>query len=181
MFRISIFGFRILNIAVYNKPMSDKTKFIVLALALLIIAAPLAVWAASPSLVPCGRSSDSNPDDKIDETAPCSLCHLYVLVQNVLDFMMWTIAPIVAVLAVGWAGFNIMISGEQPGLRAKGFGIIKTTVIGLAIMFAGWVLINEALLFFTGKDNTGTANKTSFIQSPWNQVTCIPPTYIKAD
>ena len=157
--------------------MSGKTKFIVLALALLIIAAPLAAWAAG--LVPCGLSEDDIGTKNIDESAPCSLCHLYVLVQNVLDFMMWTIAPIVAVLAVGWAGFNIMISGEQPGLRAKGFGIIKTTVIGLAIMFAGWVLINEALLFFTGKDNTGTANKTSFIQSPWNQVTCSVPVQIQ--
>ena len=158
--------------------MSGKTKFIVLALALLIIAAPLAVsWAG---LVPCGLSSNDT-STPYDESAPCNLCHLYILTQKILDFMMWTIAPIVAVLAVGWAGFNIMISGEQPGLRAKGFGIIKTTIIGLAIMFAGWVLINEALLFFTGKDNTGTANKTSFIQSPWNEVTCIPPTYIKAN
>ena len=179
--------------------MSGKTKFIILALALLIISAPLAVWAASPSLVPCGLSQDypdcvnnKCPDGTactadgmcinqggVNEKDPCSLCHLYILTQKILDFMMWTIAPIVAVLAVGWAGFNIMISGEQPGLRAKGFGIIKTTIIGLAIMFAGWVLINEALLFFTSKDeDTGFAK---IISNPWNQVICIPPDYIKAD
>ena len=178
--------------------MSGKTKFIMLALALLIITAPLSAWAVSPSLVPCGLSQDypdcvnnkcpdgtnCTADGKcinqggINEEDPCSLCHLYILTQRILGFMMWTIAPIVAVLAVAWAGFNILISGEKPGLRAKGFDIIKTTVIGLAIMFAGWVLINEALIFFTGKDNTGTA-KISFIQSPWNQVTCVPPQYIE--
>ena len=165
--------------------MSGKTKFIVLALALLIIVAPLAAWAAG--LVPCGLSEDDIGTKNIDESAPCSLCHLYVLVQNVLDFMMWTIAPIVAVLAVGWAGFNIMISGEQPGLRAKGFGIIKTTVIGLAIMFAGWVLINEVLLFFgrpqgaTDESKTGSVVEQAGKWMPWNQVTCVPPQYIESN
>src|SRR3989344_8966823 len=156
--------------------MSIKKKFIILALSLLIIAAPLAVsWAG---LVPCGVS-ENNPATVIDETAPCSLCYLYVLVQNVLYFMMWTIAPIVAVLAVGIAGFKIMISGEKPGLRADGFKIIQTTVIGLAIMFAGWVLINEALLFFgrpqgaTDESKTGSVVEQAGKWMPWNQVTCI--------
>jgi len=177
--------------------MSGKTKFIILTLSLLITAVPLSAWAAY-SLVPCGLSQDYSdcvnnkcPDGTactadgmcinqggVNEKDPCSLCHLYILTQKILDFMMWTIAPIVAVLAVGWAGFNIMISGEQPGLRAKGFGIIKTTIIGLAIMFAGWVLINEALLFFTnstGKTTSGTtASQIKFINNPWNQVTCLP-------
>ena len=177
--------------------MSGKTKFIILTLSLLIIAAPLSAWAAY-SLVPCGLSQDYSdcvnnkcPDGTactadgmcinqggVNEKDPCSLCHLYILIQRILGFIMWTIAPIVAVLAIGIAGFKIMISGEKPGLRADGFKIIQKTVIGLAIMFAGWVLINEALLFFTGKDNTGTA-KISFIQSPWNQVTCVPPKYIE--
>src|SRR3989344_5972719 len=156
--------------------MSGKTKFIVLALALLIIAAPLAAWAG---LVPCGLSEDDIGTENVDESAPCSLCHLYVLVQNVLDFIMWTIAPIVAVLAVGIAGFKIMISGEKPGLRADGFKIIQTTVIGLAIMFAGCVLINEALLFFgrpqgaTDESKTGSVVEQAGKWMPWNQVTCI--------
>ena len=114
--------------------MSIKKKFIILTLSLLIIATPLAVWAAG--LVPCGVS-ENNLATVIDETAPCSLCH-----------------------------------------RAKGFGIIKTTIIGLAIMFAGWVLINEALLFFTNSTGTTTsgtsASQIKFINNPWNQVTCLP-------
>src|SRR3989344_9149197 len=155
--------------------MSGKTKFIVLVLALLIIAAPLASVAAydpTKGHVPCVTSA--NP-------APCSLCHLYVLIDNVLDFIMWYIAPIVAVLAVGWAGFNIMISGEQPGLRAKGFGIIKTTIIGLAIMFAGWVLINEALIFFANEINDNGRKVGSVTKDvnnyllPWNKIKCSVP------
>ena len=161
--------------------MSGKTKFIVLALALLIIAAPLAAWAAG--LVPCGLSEDDIGTENVDESAPCSLCHLYVLVQNVLDFIMWIIAPIVAVLAVGWAGFKIMISGEKPGLRAEGFKIIQTTIIGLAIMFAGWVLINEALLFFTHKTDgqtTGTIiSDDNNYWLPWNEVECSMPIQIQ--
>ena len=158
--------------------MSVQTKFIVLTLMLLIISVPLSAWAAG--LVPCGVS-ENNPATVIDETAPCSLCHLYVLIDNILDFIMWTIAPIVAVLAVGWAGFNIMISGEQPGLRAKGFGIIKTTVIGLAIMFAGWVLINEALIFFAN-ETTDNGRKVGSVTKdvnnyllPWNKIKCSVP------
>lgn len=82
---------------------------------------------------------------------------------------MWQITPVVAVLAIGIAGFKILISGANPGLRADGYKIIRTTITGLAIMFAAWVVMNEALLFFTSSQTTGTA---TILANPWDRVTC---------
>ena len=133
---------------------------------LVVVATPFVSFAAYDSakgLVPCGTTSYSTP---------CSLCHLYILIQDILYFLMWIIAPVVAVLAIGIAGFKILISGANPGLRADGYKIIRTTITGLVIMFAAWVVMNEVLLFFTNKpDATGTAK---ILSSPWNQVKCIP-------
>lgn len=143
----------------------------------MILAAPLGVWAVDTvytykpdeGLVPCGTSA--NP-------APCSICHLYVLIQRILGFLMFTVAPVVAVLAISIAGFRILISGDNPGQRSEGYKIIKTTITGLVIMFAGWVLINEALFFFT--QTSGTANSSNptrlmFLKSPWNSIQCVKP------
>lgn len=143
-------------------------KIILTLFLLAVIAAPLASFAAvadkydpANGLVPCGTTA---------YPTPCSLCHLYILIQWILDFMMWYIAPVVAVLAIGWAGFKILISGDNPGLRNKGFEIIRTTVTGLVIMFAAWVVINEALLFFTSSSDT--ANPAKILTNPWNQIAC---------
>lgn len=140
------------------------SKIILILLLLAVIATPLvslAEYSAKKGLVPCGSTASG--------VEYCSLCHLYVLIQNILDFVMWYIAPVVAVLAIGIAGFKILISGANPGQRADGYKIIKTTITGLAIMFAAWVVMNEALLFFTSSQMTGTA---TILTNPWNEVKC---------
>lgn len=177
--------------------MNNLLKIILIFLLSALTAAPLVVLASSPSLVPCGLSQDyqdcvdnkcpdgtacSGANDAclgyggINEKAPCSLCHLYILIQRILGFIMWTVAPIVAVLGVAWGGFNILIAGENPGKRAEGFKIIQKTVVGLVIMFAGWVLMNEVLFFFTSSSGTADiTNPTKILQSPWNKVECELP------
>lgn len=148
--------------------MNNFSKTILIFLLFALIAAPLASFAIdigkydpAKGLVPCGTTA--NP-------TPCNLCYLYILIRNILDFLMWYIAPIVAVLAIGIAGFKILISGDNPGSRNKGFEIIRTTVTGLVIMFAAWVVMNEALLFFTQPSDS--AKPAKILQSPWNEVKC---------
>jgi len=150
--------------------MSGITKIILIFLLLLIAAAPLAVFAAD-SLVPCGRKADSNLTDDIDETAPCTLCHLFVLAQRILNFIMWQIAPVLAVLVIAWGGFKMLTAGANPGRRQEGIKSIQTAVIGLLIVFTAWVIVNEVLLFFAPAVKEGGLKG---LQSPWNQISCVP-------
>lgn len=152
--------------------MSDTQKYIIISLLLLLIAAPFTVFAG---LVPCGRSADAGAT--AEEQEPCSICHLYVLAQKIINFLMWTATPALAALGFAIGGFKILISGPQPGLRQAGIKTIKDTVYGLLIVFGAWIIINQLLLTFAGGAGTG---KVPFLSSPWNTISCpgvssVPP------
>lgn len=149
--------------AVYNGFM--KKKILVLGVLFATIPFIALAWDIGNPLVPCG--TDANK-------VSCNLCHLFVLGQNIVDFLTKVIAPSIAVLAFALAGFKILISGGSPGKRQEGMNIIKNTIIGLLIVFGAWIIINELLLFFADTKITGTAG-ISGLKMPWDTIECIAP------
>jgi len=145
--------------------MKNKKSLVIIGIALVMFV-PLIVSAQTP-LVPCGTSY-----------APtlCSLCHLFTLTQNILNFLAWIIAPTLAVLIVAIGGFKILISGPAPGKRNEGINSIKIAITGLLIVFAAWVVINEVLLFFTNTsvDDAAKIDITN-IPLPWHKIKCEIP------
>lgn len=138
-------------------------KQILIIISLILVAIILvAPQLASAGLVPCGTTA--NP-------TPCSLCHIFTLLQDILDFLAWQIAPALAILIVAWGGFLILMSGANPGWKQSGIQAIRTAVIGLLIMFAGWVIVNEVLLYFS-KTNQESSGKATIFQNPWNEIKC---------
>lgn len=123
----------------------------------MVLGIPLFVFAAG--LVPC---------------TACTLCDLYLLAQNIIDFLMWQATPIIAIFAFSWAGFKILISGPNPGLRSEGFGIMRKTLIGILIVFSSWIIINEVILFFSGTSKNAGIGGT-VLANPWNKVDCALP------
>lgn len=133
-----------------------------------MLSAPL---FASAGLVTCGLSSQDVAGTAAIE-GMCTLCDLYVLAQKIVNFLMWQVTPIIAILAFSWAGFKILISGPNPGLRSEGFGIIKKTLVGIVIVFSSWIIINEVLLFFSGKSTADPNVGGTVLSLPWNDVNC---------
>ncbi len=136
-----------------------RQKFLWGVLMMTVVLVPLFVfaWAPGDPLVPCGTSE--HPES-------CSLCHIYVLAQNIIGFLMWVAAPVLAVLGFTWGGFKILVSGANPGLRADGFRIIKTVLWGLLIVFGAWIVVNELLQFFA---------RGGFQAIPWTEIQCRRP------
>jgi len=126
--------------------MSYASKIIFLAVIALVIVGSVPVFAAG-SLVPCGLSAD-DPNTPVNEANPCTLCHIYILGHNIINFLMWELAPVFAILSISWGGFKILISGANPGLRQEGIRIIKNTLYGLLIVFGAWIIIDTLLHFF---------------------------------
>lgn len=157
--------------AVYNEFMWKK----LLIFGVLFAAIPVITlaWDIGDPLVPCGLSFDDSSTTTYNEKDPCSLCHVFVLGQNIVDFLTKAIAPALAVLAFAWAGFKILTSGGSPGQRQEGMKIIRNTVIGLLIVFGAWIIINELLLFFASTLYEPSA--TPLLQMPWNEITCLMP------
>lgn len=147
--------------------MKSKKSLIAIGIALIVFA-PL---IASAGLVPCGGTGASDTP-----TVPCNLCHLFTLIQKILNFLAWIIAPTLAVLVIAVGGFKIMLSGPKPGLRNEGIDAIKIAITGLLIVFAAWVVINETLLFFTNTPVDGAAKlNIAEIPLPWHKIECVTP------
>lgn len=120
-------------------------------------------------LVPCGLSQD-DPDQAGDQTVPCQFCHLFVLFNNVMKFLLIRIVPILAVLMIAIGGFMYIfayISGDtgsgggQPPLISQAKKLFASVAIGLLIIYSAWFFVN---LFF---QILGVADWIGFTKGGW--------------
>ena len=108
-------------------------------------------------LVPCGREG----------TSPCTLCHLFELLDNILRFILTCLAPLVAVLMLTFGGLLFVLSQfdiVSLGIFVQAKGIVTAVVVGLVIIFGGWVLLNAFLLTIGMADWTGLGT--------WWEISC---------
>lgn len=88
---------------------------------------------------------------------PCTLCDLYELGANIIDFGLKYLAiPIVAAMLL-WGGFLMLTSGGNPNRISEGKKVIVNSIAGLALAFFGWVIINTLLQTFAFKVNFRSA------------------------
>lgn len=113
-------------------------------------------------IVPCGRISD-NCTTPIDERASCDLCSFFYMTKNVVNYVLLMVIA-VAVLILVIAGVLFVFSGENPGNAASAKSAVTAAVIGLVIIFSGWLLV-ALFLQLIGYNNAAT----------WNQVNCNVP------
>jgi hypothetical protein len=118
-------------------------------------------------LVPCGRLIDiGTPNEN------CTFCHFFILFKNILDFIMWILAPILGVLFIVLGGFLILTSRGSPTQFNQGKLFIIWALLGFAIMLIAWILINSVFSVLKLQDWTGLK------VGEWWQVSCnvpVPP------
>jgi len=118
-------------------------------------------------IIPCGRISD-NCSTSIDERAPCNLCHIVILANNVINLLI-KLAGIFALLALVVGGFLYVISaGDVSSISNAKNGITKA-LWGFVIILIVWILINILMVIFGFEDPFGDGR--------WNVINCnIPAT-----
>ena len=99
----------------------------------LFFAAAAPVLAAG--LVPCGGPGES----------PCDLCFLFSMVKTIVDFIFLLIIPPVAALIIILSGFNLIVNKDSAEAMNKTKKVLFSTLMGLAIILTGWVVVNTAL------------------------------------
>jgi len=87
-------------------------------------------------IVPCGTGT--NPES-------CTLCHLWELASNIINFLSFNLAIPMAVLLFVAAGIIFLISGGNQEKVTLARSIYNNTVIGLFIIFTSWLLIDTLL------------------------------------
>lgn len=129
-----------------------KMKKILLASFLLLF---LNINSAQAALVKCGGVGQK----------ACEFCDFFVLINDLVRFVMLTLVPIAAVLMLVIGGAMLVVGG---GVKAdtwgKAKGIITSVVVGLLIIFSAWVIVNTVLT------KSGIVKSPSLLQ--WHQIGC---------
>ena len=101
----------------------------------------------SAGVVPCGLTVD-DPDQPGDQTVPCNICHLFVMGERIVDLVLFKIVPPIAILVAAIAGFMFIFGGgADPGLIGQARSILRSLLIGMAIVYGAWILVNTFLTF----------------------------------
>ena len=121
--------------------MSACLSKIFLVFLLVLVGLFLIYPTVNAALVPCGRSCktfDSAgkctvPGDGVPlaEAQPCTTCDLFALASRVINFVLFTVVPAVAVLFYLIGGLMILLSRGSPGLIATGKNFFWNTTYRL--------------------------------------------------
>ncbi len=101
--------------------------------------------AGSSGVVPCGRYANVNDPYGIDEREPCQFKHVFLLLRNIIDFVLWRLGLIVLAILVMATGFVFYFSMGAPETMNKVKSILKSAGTGYSIVFLSWTLIDIIL------------------------------------
>jgi hypothetical protein len=135
-------------------------------------------------IVPCGKPvnlggelSDGEIADGTCCIMPCTFCHVFVMLDGAIDFILFKLIPPIAILMLVIGGVMFMfahfggaealpggVSGG-PKMLSQAKRLITSVIIGLIIIFAAWIIID---LFFS---LIGVAEWTG-LQEGWFTINC---------
>lgn len=86
---------------------------------------------------------------------PCGVCDIFKLVKNLLDFAFFQLVPLIATIAIVYAGFLLLFSASPFGLGSvkEAQNIFKSVLIGLITAYSAWIIVNTLVMFFAGDIN----------------------------
>lgn len=120
-----------------------------------------ALISSSGPIVPCGRLNQPL----------CNLCHIPVLIKNLIDYMTFYIAFPLAAFMFVVAGYFYLIAGGSSQKISQAKTVFTTTVTGLGIVLLSWLFIAEIMIVLNGGSTTTSGFKLAVnMQRPWNEL-----------
>ena len=120
-------------------------------------AVPESAFAQTKGLIPCGTSYASDP---------CTLCHLIVGIQGLIDFGLKKIMLPLAILMIVVAGVIYIISAGNEHLMTLAKTGLTYILAGFAIILAAWIMVNTVLNLVGVKSDLGLSI------TRWDQFSC---------
>jgi hypothetical protein len=113
--------------------MAKKTKILIIGL---ILTGTLAGGIVNAQgLVHCGGEGQD----------PCTLCDFFVLIDNIIDFVLLRLAPPIALLMLIIGGGMFMLAAGDPQKVTTGRKIITSVLIGLVIIYGSYFFVGLIL------------------------------------
>jgi len=101
---------------------------------------PVVAHAQSSGLIPC-TGVVVNGEGKL-----CTFEDFIKLISNVIDFLIFIIAPVIAALLILYAGFLLLTSGASAESRGKAKTIMMDAIVGIVIAMLAWIIIKFILI-----------------------------------
>ena len=117
-----------------------------------LYSALFAARANAAGLVPCGGTGEF----------PCNWCYFGELAIRIINFMMYLIFPLAAVMIV-IGGIFIMTSAGSSSRFSQGKEMITAAVIGILIALLSWIIIDTII-------QTLTVGFQGIVGAPWNKI-----------
>ncbi|MFA4818179.1 MAG: pilin [Parcubacteria group bacterium] len=151
--------------------MQNKKIFLVPILCAIIFAnfafflPPASAQVSTPEpswtgLVPCGRNTGTAA-----EMAPCTLCHLIIGFQRLVQYGMYMVATL-ALVGIFFAGVMYMVSTGDENMMTQAKGFLKVSLIGFSVVIGGWLIVNVTVWVLGAKADLGIGITS------WNKFTC---------
>ncbi len=127
-----------------------KASLLFLCFSVLFLGVGFAYADRGP-LVPCGPGTD---------VQYCRFCHLFVLFNNIVGFLLINVVPALAVLMVALGGFMYIgaytgFLGDASGSLNKAKELFKSVAIGLFLIYGAWLIVSVFMLAIGVADWTG--------------------------
>ena len=95
-------------------------------------------------LVPCGKTTSVQGESKL-VMAPCQFCHLFVMLDGIVNyFLLYILSPII-VLMILVAGIMFYFAGGNPTLLVQAKKLIVSVVIGVVIILCSYLIVGTVL------------------------------------
>ncbi len=132
-----------------------KTRKVILVILTVLFITPLLFFAinnayaqgpvcTSGGLIPCGRSCD-DPTTDWKENNPCTPCSLILMGQLIIEFLV-KISAVLALIAITFSGLLYMFAAGSSGAIEKAKSMMKYTLLGFALVFIAWAVVDSILV-----------------------------------
>jgi hypothetical protein len=126
-------------------------KLGIFILGLMILATPMALTYAAGIIPDCNRGEINKTTGQFAN--PCDFEDVVLLINNIITFLLFTIATPLVALILCYVGWLLITSGGSSEKSTKAKTIFTNVVIGYVIGLAAWLIVKwiTTALGFTGE------------------------------
>ncbi len=95
------------------------------------------------ALVPCGTK---------DNPTACTICDLFKLVKNIVNFLTIDIATPLAIIILIYGGVKLITAGGSEEKVKQGQTAVRRAAYGLLFVFGAWLIVNTLLTWVGNSD-----------------------------
>ncbi len=131
---------------------------LVFGILMLATLSPLVSYADTSGLIPCGFDVNNdgvvadqmNPDGSIKVSEECHYSDFIILIQTVIDFLIFKLAAPISAIMFAYAGFLYMTNNGNESQIKQAHDIFLYVFWGFVIALGAWLVVKVILGFLIG-------------------------------